>query len=124
MEAEIVLEELEFYAYHGLYEQEQKIGNRFSVDIRIFFDYSFQKGEEDLSKTVNYEKLYQCAREEMRTPSKLLETLAANIIERIFTTLPSVLSVEVSVSKYNPPVGGRCERAKVTLKEKRTRGIA
>lgn len=119
MEAEILLEGLEFYAYHGLYEQEQKIGNRFSVDIKVWFDYTFQKGTEDLSKTVNYEKLYQCAQLEMKTPSKLLETLAANIIDRIFATLPTVLSVEVSVSKYNPPVGGRCERAKVTLKKAR-----
>ncbi|HSZ24990.1 MAG TPA: dihydroneopterin aldolase [Cytophagaceae bacterium] len=118
MEAEIVLEGLEFYAYHGVYEQEQKIGNRFSVDIKILFDYIFQQGIEDLGKTVNYEKLYQCAREEMKTPSKLLETLAANIIERIFETHGNVVSVEVSVSKYNPPVGGRCERAKVTLKKK------
>lgn len=118
MEAEIVLEGLEFYAYHGVYEQEQKIGNRFSVDIKILFDYTFQKGVEDLSKTVNYEKLYQCAREEMKTPSKLLETLAGNIIDRIAETHPGIASVEVSVSKYNPPVGGRCERAKVTLKKK------
>jgi 7,8-dihydroneopterin aldolase/epimerase/oxygenase len=55
----------------------------------------------------------------MKTPSKLLETLAANIIDRIFNTLPTVLLVEVSVSKYHPPVGGRCERAKVTLKKNR-----
>ncbi len=120
MEAEIVLEGLEFYAYHGVYEQEQKIGNRFSVDIKILFDYTFQKGIEDLSKTVNYEKLYQCAQMEMKTPSKLLETLAANIIDRIFSTIQHVELVEVSVSKYNPPVGGRCERAKVTLKKKRS----
>jgi dihydroneopterin aldolase len=120
MEAEIVLEGLEFYAYHGVYEQEQKIGNRFSVDIKILFDYTFQKGIEDLSKTVNYEKLYQCAQAEMKTPSKLLETLAANIIESIFVTHANIFSVEVSVSKFNPPVGGRCERAKVTLKKNRT----
>jgi 7,8-dihydroneopterin aldolase/epimerase/oxygenase len=117
MEAEIVLEGLEFYAYHGVYEQEQRIGNRFSVDIKILFDYTFQRGTEDLSKTVNYEKLYSCAREEMKIPAKLLETLAGNIIDRIFATHPTVLSVEVSVSKYNPPVGGRCERAMVTLKK-------
>ncbi|HVD98042.1 MAG TPA: dihydroneopterin aldolase [Cytophagaceae bacterium] len=119
MEAEIVLEGLEFYAYHGLYEQEQKIGNRFSVDIKILFDYTFEKGVEDLHKTVNYEKLYQSVHEEMKTPSKLLETLAGNIIDKIFITHPNVQLVEVSVSKYNPPVGGRCERAKVTLKKGR-----
>lgn len=120
MEAEIVLEGLEFYAYHGLYEQEQKIGNRFAVDIKILFDYDFQEGAaEDLSKTINYAKLYQHAQEEMKTPSRLLETLAGNIITRIFNSHDNVMQVEVSVSKYNPPVGGRCERSKVTLKKKR-----
>jgi len=117
MEAEVFLEGLEFYAYHGVYEQEQKIGNRFSVDIRIQFLYTVQEGAEDLSKTVNYEKLYRCAGEEMRKPAKLLETLAGNIIARVIETHSEILSVEVSVSKYNPPVGGRCERARVTLKK-------
>ncbi len=119
MEAEIVLEGLEFYAYHGLYEQEQKIGNRFSVDIKILFDYTFEKGVEDLNKTVNYEKLYREVEQEMKTPARLLETLSGNIIDRIFSMHQNVDSVEVSVSKYNPPVGGKCERAKVTLKKSR-----
>jgi dihydroneopterin aldolase len=118
MEATVLLEGLEFYAYHGLYEQEQKIGNRFVVDILAEFDFGGE-ATDDITRTVDYEKLYQHVKAEMAAPVKLLETLASRIIDRILAADATIQGVEVSVSKYHPPVGGRCERAKVTLKKKR-----
>ncbi len=119
MKAEIRLEGLDFYAYHGFYEQEQKIGNRFSVDVAVVFEYH-ETEKEDLSKTLDYEVLYKCVQAEMEIPAKLLETIAAKIIDRIFKLTTTIAKVEVSVSKYNPPIGGRCERAIVTLKKDRS----
>ena len=118
MKAEVKLEGLDFYAYHGFYEQEQKIGNRFSVDVTVFFDYS-EARKDDLSKTIDYQTLYAAVKEEMAIPSKLLETVAAKVIDRIFTIHTSISNVEVSVSKFNPPIGGQCEKAKVTLSKSR-----
>ncbi len=118
MKAEINLEGMEFYAYHGLYEQEQMIGNRFIVDIFITFEYESAKGQvENLSKTIDYEKLYACASLEMRKRYKLLETLAEKIIDHIHDAYPSILFVKVSVTKLHPPVGGHCDKAKVTLQK-------
>lgn len=118
MEAEVYLDGMEFYAYHGVYEQEQLIGNRFMVDVKISFVYE-QGAAEDLSKTVNYEKVYAIVKERMKEKARLLETLAAAIIDNLLTLLPLANAVEVKVSKYNPPVGGHCERARVTLRKKR-----
>ncbi|MCU0430914.1 MAG: dihydroneopterin aldolase [Cytophagaceae bacterium] len=118
MEAEVYLDGMEFYAYHGVYEQEQKIGNRFLVDVKITFQYDSSK-QEDLSKTVNYEKVYAIVKDRMQVKARLLETLASVIIDNLFTLLPLAETVEVKVSKYNPPVGGHCQRARVALKKKR-----
>lgn len=116
---EIALEGLEFYAYHGYYEEERKIGNFFSVDIKVKTELYEFSDSENLSNTINYEHLYTIAQEEMSIPRKLLETIANNITDKVFSSLPEVKEMEVSISKYNPPFGGQCKKAKVSLSRKR-----
>ena len=112
----IALEGLEFFAYHGFYDEEQKIGNKYSVDITVTTDFSAAAQFDRLNATVNYEELYQIAHSAMQRPARLLEHVAYSIIEEIRKKYADVNSVEVSVSKFNPPVGGVCHRARITLK--------
>ena len=118
MLAEVSLENIEFYAYHGFYEQEQKIGNKFSVDVVVQFDYEEYADSENLENTINYEKIYQSVKLEMHHKQKLLETIAKNIITHIHTQYPFIINCKVSISKFGPPIGGRCQKAKVTLEKK------
>ncbi len=111
----ITLEGLEFFAYHGFYEEEQKVGNKYSVDITVETGLRKAAEEDKLSETVNYEDLYRIAAVVMSRKSRLLEHIAFQIIEDIRSLYPFVLKVVVSVSKYNPPIGGVCNKAKITL---------
>lgn len=115
----ISLEGLEFFAYHGYHEEEQKIGNRYVVDITV--ETNFDQATEDdlLEHTVDYGQLYQIVHEEMQQAARLLERLAGRIAERTLRELPVVESLEVSVSKLNPPLGGLCRQAKVSLQKSR-----
>nr|WP_293843321.1 dihydroneopterin aldolase [uncultured Arsenicibacter sp.] len=112
----ISLEGLEFFAYHGYYDEEQKIGNKYSVDITVTTDFSVGAQQDRLSGTVDYEKLYQIAAGVMARKARLLEHIARQLIEEIRMAYPVVTAVEVSVSKFNPPIGGVCHRARITLK--------
>ncbi|MFT4030968.1 MAG: dihydroneopterin aldolase [Siphonobacter sp.] len=111
----IALEGLEFFSYHGFYAEEQKIGNRYAVDVIITVDFEQAAIDDKLSETVNYEKVYQIVSEIMQHSHKLLEHIAYQIITQIRERYPRVETVKVAVSKFNPPVGGVCERARVTL---------
>jgi dihydroneopterin aldolase len=111
----ISLEGIEFFAYHGYYQEERTIGNKYSIDIVIEADLEEAARTDDLKTTINYEKLYQVARTAMEEQSKLLEHVAKRIIQLAYERFPHIHSIQVSVSKYNPPVGGVCHRAKVTL---------
>jgi len=113
----ISLEGLEFFAYHGFYDEEQKIGNKYSVDITVTTDFTEAARRDKLSATVNYEELYRITHAAMQRPARLLEHIAHTIIGEIRKKYPDVVSVEVSVSKFNPPVGGVCHRARITLRE-------
>ena len=114
----IALEGIEFFAYHGFYYEEQKVGSKYSVDIKVEAPFEEAAVHDQLSETINYEQLYKIIKQEIKKPSKLLENIAKRIIDRTIENFPHIEYVEVSISKFNPPVGGVCNRAKVTLKEK------
>jgi dihydroneopterin aldolase len=116
----VSLEGLEFFAYHGYYDEEQKIGNKYSVDITVFADLSEAAAEDRLSKTINYEELYRVVLAEISKSARLLEHIADRIITATFKAIPAAKMIEVSVSKFNPPVGGMCNRAKVTIQRERS----
>jgi 7,8-dihydroneopterin aldolase/epimerase/oxygenase len=112
----ISLEGLEFFAYHGFFKEERTIGNKFSIDLTIETDFSEAALADRLSMTIDYGALYKIVQAVMQKPAKLLEHIAHQIIEEIYQTFPQVKSVEVSVAKHNPPVGGVCKWARVKLK--------
>ena len=111
----IALEGLEFFAYHGYYPEERKIGNKYGVSIEVETNFTKAAQQDRLQFTVNYEKLYELIRTEMSVSSQLLEHLAQRIIDKTFEVFPFVKAVRVEVSKFNPPIGGVCRVAKVTL---------
>lgn len=111
----IALEGLEFFSYHGYYDEEQKIGNKYSVDIVVTADFSEAAHLDRISATVNYEDLYAITLRVMQQPARLLEHIAHRIIQEIRASYANLNSVEVSVSKFNPPIGGVCHRARITM---------
>ncbi|MFD1184950.1 dihydroneopterin aldolase [Pontibacter rugosus] len=116
---QITLEGMEFFAFHGYYDEEQKIGNKYGIDLIIDTDLQRAAATDKLEETVNYEVLYALVLEEMKMPARLLEHLGHRIIDKVYDKFPFVQSVKVHVYKFNPPLGGICKWAKVTLEEAR-----
>lgn len=116
MKAEVSLEGLSFYAYHGLYDEERKSGNRFLVDIKVITSIDEKADFDDLGNTVDYEVLYKIVQSKMSVPVRLLEKVGKEILDEAFLSLQTIESAEVSITKYSPPLGGPCEKSKVTLK--------
>lgn len=111
----VALEGMEFYARHGYYEEERKIGNKYSVDVELDVDFTEAAMDDKLEGTVNYERVYEVVAEVMNIDAQLLEHLAGKMIRQLKTEFPQVNQVKVKVSKYNPPIKGLCHRAVVTL---------
>jgi dihydroneopterin aldolase len=119
MIGKISLEGLEFHAFHGVYPHERESGNWFEVDITVEVNFNEGAIGDDLSKTVNYETLFQFVKEEMEKPSKLLETVAEEIVQRVLKDIGEISEVEIKIAKINPPIGGKCKKASITLVKKR-----
>jgi dihydroneopterin aldolase len=119
MTGRVALEGLEFHAFHGVYPHERESGNFFEVDITVETDFTRAAIKDDIAGTVNYETLFRIIKEEMEEPSKLLETVAEKIVNHVMDALPPVSMVELKISKINPPIGGKCRKASVSLIRKR-----
>ncbi|MEO5976236.1 MAG: dihydroneopterin aldolase [Chryseolinea sp.] len=119
MIARVELEGLEFHAYHGLYAHERETGNWFEVDIAVETDIVVAAVTDELSGTVNYESLFKIVKDEMDKPSKLIETVVEKIVNEVIDQLPAANNVYVKISKINPPIGGKCKKASVSLSRSR-----
>ncbi|MEO0558702.1 MAG: dihydroneopterin aldolase [Bacteroidota bacterium] len=103
-----------FYAHHGVMEEEHRIGGRYEVDVSMDLDAREAAATDDLSKTVDYERVYTLVRGIVTGANAyLIERLAAQIAEAVCAAYPAVEHVEVVVRKPNPPVGGPTDRAEV-----------
>jgi dihydroneopterin aldolase len=111
----ISLEGLEFYAFHGHYEEEQKLGNKYSVDLEIDANIIEAMESDKLRYTVDYTVVYQCVKEVMQVKHRLLEHIAHEIILKVSQKFSGIKRITVHVSKFNPPIGGVCHRAKVSI---------
>lgn len=111
----ISIEKMEFYAYHGCFEEERKIGTWFNVDLSLEVDTSKAEKSDNLEDTVNYQSVYQVVKEQMMMPSHLLENVARRILDAIGRQFPAVSYAWIKVKKMNPPLGGVMESVSVEI---------
>lgn len=112
----IELQEMEFKAYHGCFDLEQKVGNRFRVNLKITTELGAVAEEDDITQAVNYFEVYQKVREVMAHKQRTIEAVALRIISAVRTLYPHIEQIECTVAKLAPPLGGKVAKASVTLK--------
>ncbi|HLV14624.1 MAG TPA: dihydroneopterin aldolase [Xanthomarina sp.] len=115
----IKVENIRVFAHHGCLQEETKIGSDYRVDLEIKANLKKSAKSDELSHTVDYVFLNRIVREEMLIPSKLLETVAKRILDRIFKEDKTIKKASVYVSKLNPPIGGDVEMVTIKMSEKR-----
>lgn len=116
----IKLKNIRTFSYHGCLVEESKIGSEYSVDLEIKTDLRKSSASDKLEDTVDYVLLNHIVVEEMGIRSNLLEHVAHRIITMIFSEIPEVSRILLSVSKINPPIGGDVESVTIQMEEYRS----
>lgn len=112
----IVIEEMEFYAFHGHYQEEQIVGNRFLVDLELETDLSAPAESDQLDDAVNYQQAYKLIKNEMRrTKSNLLENIGKRILDALFREMRGIEKATVKIRKMHPPMGGPIQSVGVKM---------
>ncbi|MEN8223897.1 MAG: dihydroneopterin aldolase [Bacteroidota bacterium] len=114
----ISIEQMEFYAYHGCFKEEQIIGTRFLVDLRLETNTEVAEKSDDLADTVNYQEVYLLVKKEMEVKSKLLEHVGRRILDAVKDKFPQIRSAELIIYKMNPPLGGKMKSVSLLMHTK------
>ena len=99
----IHLKDISFRAYHGVYEEETKLGAQFIVNLHVHY-MPMQEVVKDLKDAVNYENLFSLLQKRMMQPTPLLETIVMELCQQVLNEFPPVHAVFVSIEKTNPPI--------------------
>ncbi|MBQ7773095.1 MAG: dihydroneopterin aldolase [Bacteroidales bacterium] len=106
---------MQFYAYHGCFEEEQRIGNKFVVNFWAEADLSVPARTDNIEDALNYQEVYNIIAGEMKIKSHLLENVARRILGAVKEKFPYIENAQVQIDKLNPPLGGHVYASRVTM---------
>ena len=92
------------------------IGGEYLVNAIVKIDTSRAEQNDLLESTVDYVSVYNVLKKEMSVPSKLLEVVLERIIEGIKKIDDNIDSVDVSIKKLSPPIGGNVDSVELRKK--------
>lgn len=106
MKLQTALENLEFFAYHGLYAEEHEKGGIFRVDVWIDEEISDDHNLSMITAVINYEDIFKIVQEEMNIRRDMIEDLGKTILQRInHYLIDREVLTTVKITKPNP--GGK-----------------
>lgn len=109
-----------FYAHHGVLEPERTNGGRFEIDCEIVCNVTEAEIEDNLKKTLDYEKAYAFIKEIVSSKKFfLIEALTSTIAKKILESFNMAEKVTVKVRKPSPPLGGVIDNVEVEHTEYR-----
>ena len=111
----IQMKGIQLYAFHGVDPQENQVGAYFYIDLKLKTDFTRAAVTDGLEGTVSYADVYERLKEEMKTPSKLLEHVCQRIACRLFADFPGIEEIDIELTKENPPMGACGKSIGVTV---------
>lgn len=112
----ISIKDAVFHSFHGVFEQEQIVGNDFQVSVDVIIPMSKEILNDNLSNTISYVDIYRITEQEMAKPSKLLENVAYRIICSLKDICDEILQIDVEIIKIAPPIAKIDGSARIKLK--------
>ncbi|GAA0439489.1 dihydroneopterin aldolase [Lentibacillus halophilus] len=103
----ILLNGMEFYAYHGVFQEEKTLGQRFYVDAELEFSLKKPGQSDDMNDSIDYGEAYEVMRGVMEgRPMNLLESLAETVASELFRSFSPLNACRIRITKTDPPIPG------------------
>lgn len=94
------------YAYHGVLPSEQKVGDWYTINLRLTVTDETAAETDNILDTVNYAEVFDVVKAEMAVKSKLMEHVCGRIITELFRQFPTAETISISMVKQTPPIIG------------------
>lgn len=105
-----------FFARHGVFDEEEMLGQRFYVDAVLTVDPGRALEDDSIENTVDYGVAFQVI-EKIITGQRrfLIEALALEVGKALTQRYPQIARAEITVRKPNAPVPGVLDYVEVTV---------
>ncbi len=114
MSVTVEIQGLEVFGHHGVEEEERRVGQRFLYDVD--FDVADSVASDRIEDTVDYREVVAIVQRVSDRPFRLLEALAAAVVDAIFAEFP-IERLRVRVRK--PDVQLPVEHTAATVERRR-----
>ncbi|WP_248929068.1 dihydroneopterin aldolase [Paenibacillus hamazuiensis] len=116
----IIMSGMQFYGYHGVYPEENRLGQRYTLDVEMHLPLTKPGKSDNVEDTVNYAEAYEVIQNIVeRKVFKLIEALAEEVASVLLSTYTVINEVTVRVRKPHPPVPIHFEGVAVEITRKR-----
>ncbi|SDE54592.1 dihydroneopterin aldolase [Paenibacillus sp. UNCCL117] len=116
----ITMKGMSFYGYHGVFPEENKLGQRYVVDAELHLPLDRPGHADALEETINYAEVCELIAGIVEGPPfKLIEAVAEHIASRVLSTYTGIHAITVRVHKPNPPVRVSFDGVSVEIHRKR-----
>ncbi len=113
---EIEILSVPFWANHGVFEEEQRLGQRFVLSLRLYLSTRCAGKTDDLTKTLHYGEVMEQAIHFLQEHTyQLLEAAAEAVAEELLLTREVLQGVEVTLEKPSAPVSFSFEHIGVRI---------
>jgi len=117
----IFMNQMAFYGYHGVFPEENRLGQRFLVDLTLEADLRPASSSDDINKTVDYGNVYNLVSEIVEGEAKkLVETVTEQIASEILRSFPMIEKCTVKMIKPDPPIPGHYDSVAVEISRLRS----
>lgn len=102
---QIRIENLEVYAHHGVFKEENTLGQKFLVSLVLYADTKEAGRSDDMSFSVNYADVAHFVEEQMKARDyKLIEAAAEHLAEEVLLQFPELDKISVEIKKPWAPI--------------------
>src|SRR5690625_5141968 len=117
----IILHHMQFYGFHGLLPEENKLGQRFNVDVELFLDLQKAGKTDDMMDSIDYGQAYELDRRiDGEDIKKVIEAVAADVAEQFLGQVALLEACSVKGSKPGPPNPGHYHSVAVEIYRERS----
>jgi len=108
------------HAHHGVMPHEEKVGQRFVIDLELATDLAQAAVSDKVVDTVSYASIVEAVTRAFTARSyRLVEAAAGAVADEVLSTFPRIASVRVTVHKPHAPIAAIFNDVGVTILRKR-----
>lgn len=112
----IKLKGMSFYGYHGLFPEENRLGQHFIVNLELHVPLAKAGKTDDMKYSIDYGMVFDTVKNIVEGKAKnLIETIAEEIATQLLNTFPTINALKVEVGKPNPPINGHYKEVAVEI---------